>query len=111
MKQTIISRFLAIALMMTTGNLAANAGWTDNLSPYDLNAPLGWATVDGNVTGGEGGTKVTVTNKTELMNALKGTDKKIIYVDGEIDFSGLTNVKSVQNKTIIGMKGGCVRKL
>lgn len=105
MKQTIISRFLAIALMMTTGNLAANAGWTDNLSPYDLNAPLGWATVDGNVTGGEGGTKVTVTNKTELMNALKGTDKKIIYVDGEIEFSGLTNVKSVQNKTIIGMKG------
>lgn len=45
MKQTIISRFLAIALMMTTGNLAANAGWTDNLSPYDLNAPLGWATI------------------------------------------------------------------
>lgn len=51
MKQTIISRFLAVALMMTTGNLAANAGWTDSLSPYDLNAPLGWATVDGNVTG------------------------------------------------------------
>lgn len=105
MKQTIISRFLAVALMMTTGNLAAKAGWTDSLSPYDLNAPLGWATVDGNVTGGEGGTKVTVTNKTELMNALKGTDKKIIYVDGEIEFSGITNVKGVQNKTIIGMKG------
>ena len=31
MKQTIISRFLAVALMMTTGNIAANAGWTENL--------------------------------------------------------------------------------
>lgn len=105
MKKNVISKFLAVAMMMATGSITANAGWTDQLSPYDLNAPLGWATVGGNVTGGEGGTKVTVKTKTELMNALKGTDKKIIYVEGEIEFAGLNNVKGAQNKTVIGMKG------
>lgn len=105
MKKNVISKFLAVAMMMATGSITANAGWTDQLSPYDLNAPLGWATVGGNVTGGEGGTKVTVKTKTELMNALKGTDKKIIYVEGEIEFTGLNNVKGAQNKTVIGMKG------
>ncbi len=105
MKKNVISKFLAVAMMMATGSITANAGWTDQLSPYDLNAPLGWATVGGNVTGGEGGTKVTVKTKTELMNALKGTDKKIIYVEGEIEFTGLNSVKGAQNKTIIGMKG------
>ena len=105
MKKNVISKFLAVAMMMATGSITANAGWTDQLSPYDLNAPLGWATVGGNVTGGEGGTKVTVKTKTELMNALKGTDKKIIYVEGEIEFAGLNSVKGAQNKTVIGMKG------
>lgn len=105
MKKNVISKFLAVAMMMATGSITANAGWTDQLSPYDLNAPLGWATVGGNVTGGEGGTKVTVKTKTELMNALKGTDKKIIYVEGEIEFTGLNSVKGAQNKTVIGMNG------
>ena len=95
MNKSIISRFL-IATMMTMGTVSANADWTDNMSAYDQNAPLGWATVGGNVTGGEGGTKVTVRTKSELMNALKGTDKKIIYVEGEIEFSGLNSVKSAQ---------------
>lgn len=104
MNKSIISSFL-IAAMMPMGTLTANAGWTDNLSPYDLNAPLGWATVGGSITGGEGGTIVTVKTKAELMNALKGTDKKIIYVDGEIEFSELNTVKSAQNKTVYGMKG------
>lgn len=108
MKKNVISKFLAVAMMMATGSITANAGWTDQLSPYDLNAPLGWATVGGNVTGGEGGTKVTVKTKTELMNALKGTDKKIIYVEGEIEFAGLNNVKGAQNKTVIGMKGAAL---
>ena len=107
MNKSIISRFL-IATMMTMGTVSANADWTDNISAYDQNAPLGWATVGGNVTGGEGGTKVTVRTKSELMNALKGTDKKIIYVEGEIEFSGLNSVKSAQNKTVIGMKGSAL---
>ena len=107
MNKSFISKIFAIVLMATATS-SVYAGWTDNLSPYDLNAPVGWGTVDGKITGGEGGTIVTVKTKTELMNALKGTDKKIIYVDGEIEFSGLNSVKGTQNKTVYGMKGSAL---
>lgn len=105
-KSTIKGMLLTAFLAMGATN--AMAGFTDTLSPYDMNAPLGWATVGGTVTGGEGGAIVTVKNKTDLMNALKGTDKKIIYVDGEIEFSGLNTVKSAENKTLIGLKGSAL---
>ena len=104
MKKSVLLKTV-VAAFVAMHSVAAHADWKDNLSPYDQNAPLGWATVGGSVTGGEGGTTVTVKNRTELMNALKGTDKKIIYVEGEIEFSGLNNVKNAQNKTVIGMKG------
>lgn len=104
MNKSTITRLFAVALM-ATASATASAGWTDNLSPYDLNAPIGWATVGGSVTGGEGGTTVTVTTKAELMAALSGTDKKIIYVDGQIEFPGLNTVKNAQNKTVIGLSG------
>lgn len=107
MKKSTIKGML-LAAFLAIGAQSAVAGFTDTLSPYDMNAPLGWATVGGNVTGGEGGTIVTVKNKTDLMNALKGTDKKIIYVEGEIEFSGLNTVKSAQNKTLIGLKGSAL---
>ncbi len=107
MNKSIITNFFALAFMAMT-ETHAFAGWTDTLSPYDLNAPLGWATVGGNVTGGEGGTTVIVKTKDELMSALKGSDKKIIYVEGEIEFAGLNNVKGVQNKTVYGMKGSAL---
>lgn len=107
MNKSAITRLFVMALM-ATASATANAGWTDSLSPYDLNVPLGWATVGGNVTGGEGGTVVTVTTKAELIAALGGTDKKIIYVDGQIEFPGLNTVKNAQNKTVIGMSGSAL---
>lgn len=107
MKKSVLLKTV-VAAFVAMHSVAAHADWKDNLSPYDQNAPLGWATVGGSVTGGEGGTTVTVKNRTELMNALKGTDKKIIYVEGEIEFSGLNNVKNAQNKTVIGMKGSAL---
>lgn len=107
MNKSRIIRMFAVALMAAASG-TANAGWTDNLSPYDLNAPIGWATVGGSVTGGEGGTIVTVTTKAELMAALSGTDKKIIYVDGQIEFPGLNTVKNAQNKTVIGLAGSAL---
>lgn len=99
---------MVLAAAIAVGTLPANAAWNDNLSPYDQNAPLGWATVGGTVTGGEGGTKVTVTTRTELLNAMAGTAKKIIYVKGEIEFTGSTTLRSAQNKTVIGLKGSAL---
>ena len=84
MKKSVLLKTVVVAFV-AMHSVAAHADWKDNLSPYDQNAPLGWATVGGSVTGGEGGTTVTVKNRTELMNALKGTDKKIIYVEGEFE--------------------------
>lgn len=102
---------MLLAAVIATSATSAHADWKDNLSAYDMNAPVGWATVGGNVTGGEGGTVVTVTTKTDLLNAMKGTDKKIIFVKGEIEFPGLNSVKAAENKTLIGLKGSALVNL
>lgn len=79
---------------------------------YDKGEPVGWATVDGNVTGGTGGEEVTVTNFQEFddamlrVNGKKNTEvKRIIYVKGEIPFSTLITYNGISNKTIIGLPG------
>jgi len=72
---------------------------------YDQDKPLGWATVDGSTTGGEGGTEVTVTTLNELKTQLSGTTKRIIYVSGNIEFSGYLEANGVQNKTVYGLQG------
>lgn len=107
MKRNVI-KAMCLAAVAALSTTAAHAAWYDELSPYDHNAPLGWATVGGTVTGGEGGTVVTVKTKSDLLSALSGKEAKIIYVDGEIEFSGLSTVKSAQNKTLIGLKGSAL---
>lgn len=81
-------------------------------SSYDLGKPIGWATVDGTITGGDGGEEVTVTNFQEFddamlrVNGKKDTEvKRIIYVKGEIAFERLIAYNGVSNKTIIGLPG------
>ena len=74
---------------------------------YDQGKPIGWAMVNGQTTGGEGGTTVTVSTFNELKAQLSAfnTEKKIIYVSGTIEFSGFLEIRGVQNKTIYGLKG------
>ena len=79
--------------------------WKSYLSSHDLNSPVGWATVDGSVTGGEGGSVVTVSTKADLLSNLKSSKKMVIYVKGTIEFSGLEEVKGVSDKTVIGYEG------
>lgn len=79
---------------------------TEKMSPYDQNKPIGWATVDGTITGGgTDGDIVTVTSRAQLQTALIGTTKKIIYIDGNITFSGNVSITNAHNKTIIGLPG------
>jgi hypothetical protein len=59
-----------------------------NLSAYDLNKPVGWATVGGSVTGSSDKNAVTVTNITDFLNAMTGTTQRTIYVKGNISVSG-----------------------
>ena len=63
---------LAAAMAVTSVPAAAQ------LSVYDMNKPLGWATVGGSVTGGNDENPVTGTRLSELKSALSGTEKKTI---------------------------------
>lgn len=76
-----------------------------NLSAYDLNKPVGWATVGGTVTGSSDKNAVTVTNITDFLNAMTGTTQRTIYVKGNISVSGQVSVKDCSNKTVYGLPG------
>lgn len=70
---------------------------------------MGFATLNGGTTGGEGGTVVYVSTGTELQNALKNKDPNTpltIYVNGVITPSNSSdskiNVKDVSDVSILG---------
>ncbi len=73
-------------------------------SPYDLNKPVGWGTVGKTITGGEGGTCVTVSTASDLEKYLKASGKYTIYVKGGITVSSMISVQVV-NKSIYGLPG------
>jgi pectate lyase len=83
--------FLLTAVLLIT----AGAGNAQSL--------VGWATVDGNTTGGAGGTTVTVTNGTDLVNNAKSANPMIIRISGKITAS---RVNVAANKTIEGAAQG-----
>ncbi|MBN1866497.1 hypothetical protein JW916_04305 [Candidatus Sumerlaeota bacterium] len=63
---------------------------------------IGWATLGGGTTGGEGGTTVTVTNKAEFITAVSDDVPRIVQVVGAIH--GDYNIPNVgSNKTILGI--------
>lgn len=57
-------------------------------------------------TGGAGGTTVTVSSLSDLTEAVKGDDKKIIFVSGSI--SGTGTVRVGANTSILGNAGACM---
>ncbi|MCE5185943.1 MAG: hypothetical protein LLF76_07440 [Planctomycetaceae bacterium] len=64
--------------------------------------PIGWATLDGGTTGGQGGEVVTVTNKADFMSAVSGDTPRIVQVVGTIH--GDESIPNVGcNKTILGI--------
>ncbi len=93
-----------ITSLFTSAVLAQSIN-TEALSVYDKNAPLGWATVDGSITGSNDENPVTVETKADFITALSGTTKKTIYVKGTIEFTGLSSINGAQNKTVYGLPG------
>ncbi len=91
-KNILLTAFIWLA------SLAANA----QLSQYDANAPLGFGA---KTTGGAGGASVTVTNVSELMNALKSSDKLEIYMKGAIEVTSMQRVERKSDKTLYGLPG------
>ena len=73
-------------------------------SSYDMNKPVGWGTVNTTITGGTGGTCVTVTTADDLETYLKKSGKYEIYVKGAIEVSSMISVV-VTDKSIYGLPG------
>lgn len=107
MRKQIRAAFLAFAAVF-----CAQA----QLSPYDLNAPFGWAVCtsltsgdDYTLTGGGNGTSITLKSdggdmRTSIDNAIKNYD--VIVLDGSAgDFmvSSSLSLKNINNKTIVGI--------
>ena len=95
---------LAILAVVAVNTCIAQTIDASKLSEYDKNAPIGFGA---SVTGGEGGTTVTVENFSQLKAQLSAfsTTKTIIYVKGTITFDGQYEMRGVKNKTIIGLPG------
>ncbi|MFC4071618.1 RICIN domain-containing protein [Actinoplanes subglobosus] len=77
-------------------------------TPTPTSAPstgvIGWAAQNGGVTGGAGGSTVTVTTAAALDTALQASGSRIIKVSGTISLTGMHKVTS--NKTIQGVGAG-----
>lgn len=78
-------------------------GTSETTVPAGNSTILGYASVNGQTTGGQGGKTVTVSNFNDLKKAVSDYNPLIIQVSGNIKGTGYINVKS--NKTIMGLKG------
>ncbi len=104
MKKSLLTLVGLVLALMTTAQTID----TNKLASQDLNSPFGFGA---SITGGNNENAITVTSFSALQSALTGTGNKTIYIDGTITFNGMLNVKSVQNKTIIGMPGATFQNL
>ena len=73
----------------------------------DLCQPVGWATLNGGVTGGGSATPITVSTYNELKTALTSSSQKVVYVSGTIIFpsAGRITIQDQSGKSIIGLPG------
>ena len=102
----------------TSITMNSNKSVTANFAPDGGNGNvdfriLGYATVNGNTTGGQGGNSVTVSTGTALQDAIsnKGSQPLTIYVSGTINLSnssGLSkiDIKDVEDISILGLGSG-----
>lgn len=104
----IFSNKTTITLLLLLGfsyNLSAQ-----ELSPYDENRPVGWASVDSVCTGGSDQNPIIVTTWQELNNQFRqySVEPKTIYINGEITVPRALNMKRMANVTIYGLPGSAL---
>lgn len=71
--------------------------------PVNGEYPIGFASVNGKTTGGQGGRTVTVTTLKDFTNAVASSEPLIVQVSGNFKGTGMIKVNS--NKTILGING------
>ena len=102
---TLMRKTLLLLSLIIAGSTAAFA----QLSPFDENAPIGWASVGEECTGSNDTNPVTVSTYDELKSALQackgGKASKTIYICGNIEVSEKLRYDKMQNCTIYGLPG------
>ncbi|WP_437819977.1 pectate lyase family protein [Sorangium sp. So ce1078] len=84
-----------------SGTSSASTGGDPPDPPTPEDGPVGFASLNGGTTGGEGGMVVTVSDADALLEAMAGTEPRVIHISGTIQLSGMNDVGS--NKTIVGL--------
>ena len=92
----------------SSSSTSSSSSSVSGMSSYDKNAPVGWGTVGGSITGSSNKNSVTVTTAADFLSAMAGTDQKTIYVKGTLKFSGIQTVKDAKNKTVYGLPGSAL---
>ena len=100
-----MKKLLLALISVVFGGVSAFA----QLSPFDENYPVGWASVGEECTGSNDTNPVTVTTYDELKNALQackgGKASKTIYISGNIEVPEKLRYDKMQNCTIYGLPG------
>ena len=102
---TLMRKTLLLLSLIIAGSTATFA----QLSPFDENAPIGWASVGEECTGSNDTNPVTVSTYDELKSALQackgGKASKTIYICGNIEVPEKLRYDKMQNCTIYGLPG------
>ena len=101
-----MKKVLLLAIMMVTLGISNSYA---QLSPYDENAPVGWASIGKECTGSNNQNPVVVTTLDELRSAMQGCKggkaSKTIYISGNIEVPEKLRYDKMQNCTIYGLPG------
>ncbi len=68
--------------------------------------PVGWASLNGGTTGGEGGDTIMVTSRGELLSVIGSSTPRVILVQDTIQLVKYERITVGANKSIIGMGTG-----
>ena len=92
--------------------LSVCSAMAQSLSPYDENAPVGWASIGMECTGSNNQNPVTVSTEEELRSALQkckgGKASMTIFIVGEIEVKEKLRYDKVKNCTIYGLPGSAL---
>jgi len=84
-------------------------GAENGITPFDANAPIGFATCQGSTTGSNDANPVVVTTLEELRTALytarKSGNPTTVYIKGSIETTGYVYLQDTKNMTIYGLPG------
>lgn len=77
-----------------------------HLFSQDACSPIGWATMNGGVTGGGNANPTVVRTYSELASALGNESVRVVHISGTIDVSGnRITIQDQSDKTIFGLPG------